>query len=53
MLLLFAAGIMNLVWIAGLAALVLVEKLSPFGNLLRKPLAALLLLAGGLLALAT
>lgn len=31
MLLLFAAGIMNLVWIAGLAVLVLLEKLAPFG----------------------
>jgi predicted metal-binding membrane protein len=46
MLLLFAAGIMNLVWIAGLAILVLVEKLAPFGAALTKPLAVLLLLGG-------
>lgn len=46
MLLLFAAGIMNLVWIAGLAILVLIEKLAPVGAALTKPLAALLLLGG-------
>ncbi len=49
MLLLFAAGIMNLVWIAGLAILVLVEKIAPFGAALTKPLAVLLLLGGGAL----
>ena len=32
MLLLFAGGVMNLVWIAGLAGLVLVEKLTPWGT---------------------
>ena len=31
MLLLFAGGLMNLVWIAGLAGLVLIEKLAPWG----------------------
>ena len=46
MLLLFAAGIMNLVWIAGLAALVLVEKLAPFGARLGPWIAAALLGAG-------
>jgi predicted metal-binding membrane protein len=46
MLLLFAAGIMNLVWIAGLSMLVLLEKLAPFGAHLTKPLAALLIVAG-------
>jgi predicted metal-binding membrane protein len=51
MLLLFAAGIMNLVWIAGLAILVLVEKLAPFGAALTKPLAALLILGGAALLL--
>jgi predicted metal-binding membrane protein len=51
MLLLFAAGIMNLVWIAGLAILVLLEKLAPFGSALTKPLAALLILGGGALLL--
>ncbi len=49
MLLLFAAGIMNLVWIAGLAILVLIEKLAPFGAALAKPLALLLLLGGAAL----
>jgi predicted metal-binding membrane protein len=45
MLLLFAAGIMNLVWIAGLAMLVLVEKLAPFGARLQKPIGVLLFVA--------
>ena len=47
MLLLFAAGIMNLVWIAGLAILVLLEKLAPFGANLA-PLSAALLIGAGL-----
>ncbi len=47
MLLLFAAGIMNLVWIAGLAILVLMEKLAPFGANLA-PLTAVLLVGAGL-----
>jgi predicted metal-binding membrane protein len=46
MLLLFAAGIMNLVWIAGLAALVLVEKLAPFGSSYSRLVAVVLLGAG-------
>lgn len=46
MLLLFAAGIMNLVWIAGLAALVLIEKLAPFGARLSPVIAGVLLSAG-------
>lgn len=46
MLLLFAAGIMNLVWIAGLAILVLVEKLAPFGAQLSPLIAATLIGAG-------
>lgn len=49
MLLLFAAGIMNLVWIAGLAILVLVEKLAPFGAVLSKLLAVLLLVGAAAL----
>ncbi len=52
MLLLFAAGVMNLVWIAGLAVLILIEKLAPFGAALRRPLGALLLLAGAAIAVA-
>jgi predicted metal-binding membrane protein len=47
MLLLFAAGVMNLVWIAGLAILVLLEKLAPFGANLA-PLSAALLVGAGL-----
>jgi len=46
MLLLFAAGIMNLVWIAGLAVLVLIEKLAPFGARLSHAVAAALIAAG-------
>ena len=49
MLLLFAAGIMNLLWIAGLSILVLLEKLAPFGAALTKPIAVLLLFAGAAL----
>jgi len=52
MLLLFAAGIMNLVWIAGLAILVLIEKLAPFGARLAPLTAALLLGAGAYVAIA-
>jgi predicted metal-binding membrane protein len=52
MLLLFAAGIMNLVWIAGLAILVLLEKLAPFGANLA-PLSAALLIGAGLYVAAT
>jgi predicted metal-binding membrane protein len=52
MLLLFAAGIMNLVWIAGLALLVLVEKLTPFGANLARLTAVLLLGAGAYVAIA-
>ncbi len=46
MLLLFAAGIMNLVWIAGLTILVLIEKLAPFGAKLTRFTAVLLIGAG-------
>ena len=52
MLLLFAAGIMNLVWIAGLAIFVLIEKVSPFAARLA-PLTAGLLAAAGLYAMLT
>lgn len=52
MLLLFAAGIMNLVWIAGLSILVLVEKIAPFGARLASPISALLIAAGVYVALA-
>lgn len=46
MLLLFAGGIMNLVWIAGLAILVLLEKLLPRGLWLARISGLLMLLAG-------
>jgi len=52
MLLLFAAGVMNLVWIAGLAILVLLEKLSPFGARL-SPVIATALVAAGVYVAAT
>jgi predicted metal-binding membrane protein len=46
MLLLFVGGAMNLVWIAGLSILVLIEKLAPFGARLGPAIAALLIGAG-------
>ena len=46
MLLLFVGGVMNLAWIAGLAALVLVEKLFPGGQWVAR-LTGLVLLVGG------
>jgi predicted metal-binding membrane protein len=47
MALLFAGGIMNLVWIAGLAVLVLVEKLAPGGHWTAR-VSGTVLIAGGL-----
>lgn len=52
MLLLFVGGVMNLVWIAGLALVVAVEKLAPFGQATAKGLAAVLIAAGTLLVCA-
>ena len=46
MLLLFAGGVMNLVWIAGLTVLVLLEKLAPFGARLTIPIAIVLIASG-------
>ena len=46
MLLLFAGGVMNLVWIAGLAIIVLLEKLLPRGEWLARGSGLLLLIAG-------
>jgi predicted metal-binding membrane protein len=46
MLLLFAGGIMNLVWIAGLAAVVLAEKILPCGQLIGRLLAVLMIGTG-------
>jgi predicted metal-binding membrane protein len=53
MLLLFAAGIMNLVWIVGLSALVLAEKLAPVGGALAKAIAVLLLVGAAALVAPT
>jgi predicted metal-binding membrane protein len=46
MALLFAGGIMNLVWIAGLAIFVLVEKFAPYGQWFARITGALFLAAG-------
>ena len=47
MALLFAGGIMNLVWIAGLAIFVLVEKVAPYGHWVAR-VSGLLFVAAGL-----
>lgn len=52
MLLLFVGGVMNLVWIAGLTAFVLIEKLASWGDKLVRP-AAFGLIAAGTLLIAT
>jgi predicted metal-binding membrane protein len=49
MLLLFVGGVMNLIWIAGLSVLVLLEKLMPQGEHLRVPLGVLMMVAGAVL----
>jgi predicted metal-binding membrane protein len=46
MALLFVAGVMNLFWIAALSALVLLEKVLPFGRLVPR-LAGIAFIAGG------
>jgi len=51
MALLFTGGIMNLVWIAGLAIFVLIEKLAPIGNSFGRALGLLMIAAGGYLLL--
>ncbi len=47
MALLFVGGIMNLVWIAGLAVFVLVEKLIPYGYSIGRASGLLMIAAGG------
>lgn len=47
MALLFVAGVMNLLWVAAIAAFVLVEKLLPLGRLVSYT-AGVLLAASGL-----
>ena len=46
MLLLFVGGVMNLLWIAALAVLVLFEKAVPFGNLISRIIGAALVVGG-------
>jgi predicted metal-binding membrane protein len=46
MALLFVAGVMNLLWVAVIAALVLVEKVLPRGALVGRVAGGVLLLAG-------
>jgi predicted metal-binding membrane protein len=48
MLLLFAGGVMNLVWIAALAGLVLVEKVTPWGSAISRWSAVALAAAGAM-----
>jgi predicted metal-binding membrane protein len=52
MVLLFVGGIMNLVWIAGLAVFVLVEKLAPYGYGIGRASGFLVVAAGGYLLVA-
>ncbi|HUL71876.1 MAG TPA: DUF2182 domain-containing protein [Vicinamibacterales bacterium] len=51
MLLLFVAGVMNLVWVAAIAVLVLVEKVLPLGSLAGRLTGAALIVWGVLVAL--
>jgi len=46
MALLFVAGVMNLLWVAAIAALVLVEKVVPRGDLVGRVAGGVLVLAG-------
>ena len=46
MALLFAGGVMNLVWIAGLTIFVLLEKVLPYGHVIARVMGAVLLIAG-------
>jgi len=48
MALLFAGGIMNLAWIAGITVLVLAEKVAPGGRILSRVIGAALAVWGGL-----
>jgi predicted metal-binding membrane protein len=51
MALLFVGGVMNLLWIAALAILVLLEKIAPIGRLVAR-LAGLCFIASGVWLLA-
>ena len=48
MLLLFVGGVMNLLWIAGIALFILVEKTAPGGRWLGRVAGAALIAWGGL-----
>jgi predicted metal-binding membrane protein len=48
MALLFAGGIMNLAWIAGIALLVLVEKMAPAGEMVSRAVGVALIVWGGI-----
>jgi predicted metal-binding membrane protein len=50
MLLLFAAGVMNLVWVAAIAAFVLIEKLTPYPRAIANVSGAALIASGLVLA---
>jgi len=49
MLLLFVGGVMNLLWVAALASLVLLQKLVPGGHLLSRMTGVVMAAAGGIL----
>ena len=49
MALLFVLGVMNLVWIAALAAFVMLEKIAPKGQMLGRAGGVLLMIWGGLM----
>jgi predicted metal-binding membrane protein len=49
MALLFVGGVMNLLWVAGIAILVLVEKITPAGRLLSRIAGAALVIAGAVM----
>jgi predicted metal-binding membrane protein len=49
--LLFVVGVMNLLWVAAIAAFVLIEKLVPSGETTARVAGAVLLLAAAYLAL--
>jgi predicted metal-binding membrane protein len=53
MALLFVAGVMNLVWVAIIAAFVLAEKVLPRGDLVGRVAGGMLVLAGIVLLLQT
>jgi len=50
MLLLFVAGVMNLLWVAAISVLVLLEKVSPYGKRIANAAGAVLVGSGLLLA---